>query len=40
VLKFVATGQSYWEISHRLGISKNTALDIIKRHRTSVARAA
>ncbi|MCP5127667.1 MAG: recombinase family protein [Gammaproteobacteria bacterium] len=34
VLKLVGDGQSYREISHRLGISKNTVLDIVKRHRT------
>jgi putative DNA-invertase from lambdoid prophage Rac len=33
VLKFVEAGQSYREISHRLGISKNTVLDIVKRDR-------
>lgn len=35
VLQFVATGQSYREISHRLGISKNTVLDIVKRDRAA-----
>ena len=34
VLKLVAEGQSYREISHRLGLSKNTVLDIVKRNRT------
>jgi len=29
--------QSYREVSHRLGISKNTVLDIVKRHRTASA---
>ena len=34
VLKLVAEGQSYREISHRrLGLSKNTVLDIVKRNR-------
>jgi len=33
VLKLVAQGQSYREISHRLELSKNTVLDIIKRNR-------
>lgn len=37
VLKLVGDGQSYREISHRLGISKNTVLDIVKRHRTASA---
>jgi putative DNA-invertase from lambdoid prophage Rac len=40
VLKFVDAGQSYREISHRLGISKNTVLDIVKRNRRSMKRAA
>ena len=31
VLKLVGEGQSYREISHRLGLSKNTILDIVKR---------
>jgi len=31
VLKLVSEGQSYREISHRLGLSKNTVLDIVKR---------
>jgi putative DNA-invertase from lambdoid prophage Rac len=35
VLKFVEAGQSYREISHRLGISKNTVLDIVKRDRAA-----
>jgi hypothetical protein len=30
-LKLVGEGQSYREISHRLGLSKNTILDIVKR---------
>jgi putative DNA-invertase from lambdoid prophage Rac len=33
VLELVAEGQSYREISHRLGLSKNTVLDIVKRDR-------
>lgn len=33
VLQLVAAGQSYREISHRLGISKNTVLGIVKRDR-------
>ena len=33
VLKLVAEGQSYREISYRLGLSKNTVLDIVKRNR-------
>ena len=35
VLKLVSDGQSYREISHRLGISKNTVLDIVKRDRAA-----
>jgi putative DNA-invertase from lambdoid prophage Rac len=35
VLQFVNAGQSYREISHRLGISKNTVLDIVKRDRAA-----
>jgi len=35
VLQFVGAGQSYREISHRLGISKNTVLDIVKRDRAN-----
>jgi DNA invertase Pin-like site-specific DNA recombinase len=35
VLKLVEAGQSYREISHRLGISKNTVLDIVKRERAA-----
>jgi putative DNA-invertase from lambdoid prophage Rac len=35
VLKLVAAGQSYREISHRLGISKNTVLSIVKRDRAA-----
>ena len=33
VLKLVSEGQSYREISHRLGLSKNTVVDIVKRDR-------
>jgi len=36
----VGAGQSYREIGHRLGISKNTVLDTVKRHRASARRAA
>jgi hypothetical protein len=32
--------QSYREISHRLGLSKNTVLDIVKRDRTDGCGAA
>ena len=35
VLKLVGEGQSYREISHRLGLSKNTVLDIVKRDRAT-----
>ena len=35
VLKLVVEGQSYREISHRLGLSKNTVLDIVKRNRAA-----
>ncbi len=35
VLKLVSEGQSYREISHRLGLSKNTVLDIVKRERAT-----
>jgi putative DNA-invertase from lambdoid prophage Rac len=35
VLKLVREGQSYREISHRLGLSKNTVLDIVKRDRAA-----
>ena len=35
VLKLVGEGQSYLEISHRLGLSKNTILDIVKRDRAA-----
>ena len=35
VLKLVEAGQSYREISHRLEISKNTVLDIVKRDRAA-----
>ena len=40
VLKLVEAGQSYREISHRLGISKNTVLSIVKRDRSQSASAA
>ena len=40
VLKLVQAGQPYREISHRLGISKNTVLDIVKRNRLVTAAAA
>jgi DNA invertase Pin-like site-specific DNA recombinase len=33
VLKLVDEGQSYREIGHRLGLSKNTVLGIVKRAR-------
>jgi len=33
VLKLVSEGHSYREIGHRLGLSKNTVLDIVKRDR-------
>jgi DNA invertase Pin-like site-specific DNA recombinase len=36
VLKLVGEGQSYREISHRLGLSKNTVLDIVKRDRVKM----
>jgi putative DNA-invertase from lambdoid prophage Rac len=35
VLKLVGEGQSYREISHRLELSKNTVLDIVKRDRAA-----
>jgi putative DNA-invertase from lambdoid prophage Rac len=35
VLKLVGEGQSYRQISHRLGLSKNTVLDIVKRDRAT-----
>jgi putative DNA-invertase from lambdoid prophage Rac len=35
VLQLVGQGQSYREISHRLGLSKNTVLDIVKRDRAA-----
>lgn len=35
VLKLVSEGQSYREISHRLGLSKKTVLDIVKRDRAA-----
>jgi DNA invertase Pin-like site-specific DNA recombinase len=34
-LKLVSEGQSYREISHRLGLSKNTVLAIVKRDRAA-----
>ena len=34
VLKLVGEGQSYREVSHRLALSKNTVMDIVKRNRT------
>ncbi len=40
VLKLVSDGQSYWEISRWLGISKNTVLDIVKRDRADNRHAA
>jgi putative DNA-invertase from lambdoid prophage Rac len=40
VLKLVRERQSYREISHRLGLSKNTDLDIVKRDRADSCRAA
>jgi hypothetical protein len=36
VLKLVGEGQSYREISHWLGLSKNTVLDIVKRDRAKM----
>ena len=35
VLQLVGQGQSYREISHRLGLSKNTVLGIVKRDRAA-----
>jgi putative DNA-invertase from lambdoid prophage Rac len=35
VLKLVGEGQSYREISHRIGLRKNTVLDIVKRERAA-----
>jgi hypothetical protein len=35
VLKLVGEGQSYREVSHRLGLSKNTILDIVRRDRAA-----
>jgi putative DNA-invertase from lambdoid prophage Rac len=35
VLKLVSEGQSYREISHRLGLSKDTVLEIVKRDRAA-----
>ena len=40
VLKLVGEGQSYREISHRVGISKNTVLSIVKRERSVGRKAA
>ena len=40
VLKLVSDGQSYREIGHRLRISKNTVLDIVKRHRVESCQVA
>jgi hypothetical protein len=36
-LELVAARQSYREVGLRLGISKNTVLDIVKRHRADQA---
>jgi putative DNA-invertase from lambdoid prophage Rac len=36
VLKLVGEGQSYREISHRLGLRKNTVLDIVKQDRVKM----
>ena len=36
-LELVAAGQSYREVGLRLGISKNTVLDIVKRDRAKQA---
>ena len=36
-LDLVAAGQSYREVGLRLGISKNTVLDIVKRDRANQA---
>ena len=36
-LELVAAGQSYREVALRLGISKNTVLDIVKRDRAKQA---
>lgn len=38
VLAFVAAGRSYRWIAHELTISKNTVLDIVKRHRTALTK--
>lgn len=35
VLKLIGGGQSYREISHRLGLSKNTVLDTVKAARAT-----
>ena len=40
VLKLVGEGQSYREISHRVGICKNTVLSIVKRERSVGRKAA
>ena len=40
VLQLVGAGQSYREISHRLGLSKNTVLDIVKRSKADLSSAA
>jgi putative DNA-invertase from lambdoid prophage Rac len=40
VLQLVGQGQSYREIGHRLGISKNTVLAIVKRNRSANLEAA
>ncbi len=40
VLQLVGAGQSYREIRHRLAISKNAVLDIVKCNRTQRNRAA
>lgn len=40
VMQLVEAGQSYREVGHRLGISKNTVLAIVKRNRTAHMRAA
>lgn len=37
VLELVAAGQSYQEVGLRLGISKNTVLAIVKRHRAAMS---
>jgi putative DNA-invertase from lambdoid prophage Rac len=40
VLQPVGAGQSYREIGYRLGLGKNTVLDIVERHRRRRPRAA